>query len=243
MLLRLDWVHAHFLGVGQIVNGNILWELVVLGHFAPTHLGHSMSLNSAFASFKAFLRGRRLHCSQRGFTLGSLKHPQRGGQPEMALKAHDSRLVTAWLARECKHAADIDREAGRLRELVARHQEELCLCLEALPRHVGPSEAVGLSSCYQLFWGSLNLMSSRAIASGLSAWNNVPKQHFQYHQLDDCCEDSLNPKYFQGYTDEDFMQWVVRTAWGAAKGRLEFMTLNLWLLQQRGVWDDLVPCT
>ncbi len=67
----------------------------------------------------------------------------------------------------------------------------------------------------------------------------IPKLHFQFHLVDDMLQDGLNPKYYQGYADEDYMRFVIRIAWGAAPGSLELTTLDRWLLQQRDTWEQL----
>ena len=37
MLIRLDWMHAHLLGVAQIANGSILWELLMVYGLKVSH--------------------------------------------------------------------------------------------------------------------------------------------------------------------------------------------------------------
>ncbi len=37
MLIRLDWMHAHLLGVAQIANGSTLWELLVVYGLKVSH--------------------------------------------------------------------------------------------------------------------------------------------------------------------------------------------------------------
>ena len=65
------------------------------------------------------------------------------------------------------------------------------------------------------------------------------KQHFQIHLMEDMANDGLNLLSYQRYTDEDFMQHVVRMGWGAAKGHLEPDILERWLLQQAETWAEL----
>jgi hypothetical protein len=216
-----------------------LATLLQIGHFAPVALGHSVALNSAFAAFKSWLKRQKKHCTQKGFTLGSLSHPEKGNQPEMALKAHDSRIAVGWLAHEASIA--VDREgAGKLRLDVATSQVDLCILLELLPKYIrDPADVANLKAASERFWNALNTASAFAVETDAPRWNNLPKQHFQIHLMEDMANDGLNPLSYQGYTDEDFMQHVVRMGWGAAKGHLEPGILERWLLQQAETWAEL----
>ena len=54
MLNRLDWMHDHMLGVAQIVNANVLWELVEValqtGASTTTNsVAHACGLPSIFS--------------------------------------------------------------------------------------------------------------------------------------------------------------------------------------------------
>ena len=120
-------------------------------------------------------------------------------------------------------------------------QLEVCESLEALPRHVhdNPMGFRRAEAAFEGFWVCYNKLSAPAISTGSPCWHTVPKLHYEMHLLDDMRSDGLNPIYYQGYADEDYMQWIIKIAWGAAHGCLEDLTLQRWLFQQRGVWSEL----
>ena len=159
----------------------------------------------------------------------------------MGLKAHDSRVAIGWLATEAQRANDLANDSGKNRAAVVFFQMEVCESLEALPRHVhdNPMGFRRAEAAFEGFWGCYNKLSAQAISTGSPCWHTVPKLHYEMHLLDDMRSDGLNPIYYQGYADEDYMQWIIKIAWGAAHGCLEDLTLQRWLFQQRGVWSEL----
>jgi hypothetical protein len=129
-LVRCDFMHAAFLGIFQITCGNIIWELMELGHFAPVRMSIAQKLDFAFSCLHAYCREHGLTLDLRQFSPAVFNSPSDDRTIELHCKAHDCRVIVGWLASETSRSPDIATGRGRRRTALAWSQHNLCTTLE-----------------------------------------------------------------------------------------------------------------
>lgn len=90
-------MHTVNLGLAFTFNGSTLYHLLNIGWFGSPETPLLDRLNHAYDDFLIFCRIEKVRCSQKRFRVSTLLKKANG--PFLTTKAHNARVVVAWLAR------------------------------------------------------------------------------------------------------------------------------------------------
>lgn len=229
-LMRVDVVHNLLLGMLQYNNGSIIWDLMLTGHFGALAHGTNTLLRSAHSRFFAWCCSQGVRCSQPRFTPGRLGMSEATNYPCLDGKAHNMRIVTAWLADETQLAADLASPHGQKRAALAYLQGDFLTAIESEVKYLSQDHALLqriLSSGYGMLF-MLNDLANDMINSRRNLYHITPKFHQFVHLLMDVAHDMINPRTYQGYADEDFVGRIVEIAKMVHRSVISLRVLDHW---------------
>ena len=227
-LQRTGFMHCGLLGLFSCTSGDLMYDLMLHGHYGPIERSKEALIESAYASLQSYLCGHGRSISHRCFSMATIGSPQKGNYPCLGLKAHDVRMVISWLAWDTGRAADLGTEWGQRRHALAWATWEVCRSIETPRRYVvGPAlERVIMAA---ETWLDLYVsLCYEAKAAGVHRWHLLPKCHQFIHLFEDCQEDFLNPNSFAEWYDEDFMHHTRNMAFGSDRRTVCVSTLMGW---------------
>ena len=151
-------MHTINLGYGQQANGNVMASLLRRGTFGATALPLKSRLHTAYADFRAWLRERRITCSQPPFTMAMFNVRTDVSSPEMDSKAWNS-MASAWLSEvtAASRLQDTSDEAV-LCNAVAWGLSELYNCVERSPREMSEAQAAAAEEAGTLSLQAYNVL-------------------------------------------------------------------------------------
>ena len=161
---------------------------------------------------RSWMREHSLECSQSRFTAGSLSQGKHPAFAELKAKAHNARVMLAWIA-DVSRAAVVDDDHSRLRATMVWALASLCWTCDSHKDWAVPPAVA--DRIYQL--GHAFLASYQALAvwgvgerRRLYAWK--PKFHYFEHMLDRIVEEGINFTYLWNYGEEDVIGTAINIA-------------------------------
>lgn len=178
--VKTDLMHNLFLGSALHVIGSVLVELVEEGWFGNAPLQKQQRLTEAYLRFKAWLKLNRITCSAGRFTMEGLGWTSRYRYPEYKSKAHNARVVLAWLQTETRsNATSVGTTTSQMRATMVWCLAQYCYEVDTQPRehklqqHVADSMAsLGYSFLSTYMW-----MAREALRRQRCLYAVKPKLH------------------------------------------------------------------
>ena len=130
-LHRGDPMHIIFLGVALHFLGSCLWEIARSCFFGGGTI--KKQLASAWMHMKAWVRAHGLQCSQSRFTKLSLQIKANYNYPELKAKAHNARVMLAWMADLTSECSEDSSTHPELRASAAWALADFCARRDAQP--------------------------------------------------------------------------------------------------------------
>ena len=238
-LIRTDVMHACFVGLFQATSGSIIWELLILDHFAPAGSNMKIKLGSAFGAWRSYLRMNKFRIDARELTLSMLGNPQKDDNwADLNGKAHDCRMCVGWLAEETQRVSDVTTPYGRMRAALAWTTQAFSRALEEAPRYLDDSQASHIHKLGYQFLALYCGLHRINAASGTKVYHMLRKTHTFAHLLDDVLVEKLNPRHFSAWTDETFLHHVVQMCSGKELDGLPAAALLGWCTQAVARWQS-----
>ena len=187
MCIKKCAMHMLNLGLGALINGNILVALLEQGFFGdPANLPVESRLYLAWNDLKSFCRDEGIPCSQAPFkpNMAGCKGPN--SVPELDTKAYNGRVISAWLA-VCFAAAqpqNPDRERV-LMETAIWGLATLYQRIEESPRYLTPAQSESIYQCGMAMIQSYSALNAAAMRTRRPRWILKPKIHKVHHLLRD----------------------------------------------------------
>ena len=204
-LHRHDPMHNVFLGFGMRMVGSVIVELSTLGTWPGASF--KARLASAWVEMREWMKAHRLECSQPRFTPGSFGQAKnQSNYAGLKAKAHNCRVLIAWVSSKCESCADRDGDRGRVRATMAWSLADWCWRVDQHTHWALPVElAETLYQRSQTFLLTYQFMSKWALSQGkrLYAWK--PKHHYFEHLNMTVRRERLNPKFLWNYAEEDLI--------------------------------------
>ena len=153
---------------------------------------------------RAWVRDHGLSCSQPKFKARNLNLFTAADYPELKAKAHNCRVLVAWMAGEC--ARFRDGQNGALR----------AACTWALARFawLGDSHdhwklpealATEMFDVGHHFLQCYKALANQAIRDNKKLWSWKPKLHYYEHFLDILNQEKINYVYLWNFSEEDLI--------------------------------------
>lgn len=184
-LVRTDLMHNLMLGTALHVIASAIVQLANEKWFGPGRATASR-LQEAYSRFMQWRKDNNVNCCIPRFTAARLGW-SRGKFPEYQSKAHNARVVLAWLQQEASKAAE--REGAGTRSCMRAHMLErvamYCYLLDTLPkdRPLTQNQADSLADCGSEFVASYLWMARDALANRQTLYAAKPKLHQPAPQL------------------------------------------------------------
>ena len=132
--------------------------------------------------------------------------------PCLKAKAYNARVVVAWLAEKTYESAHLDGEHGRLRSVCIWGFAEFFYLIEREPRHLSDEGSARLIRAGNAFLQCYGALAADCHQSGDALYYLIPKHHAVAHTLLDLEVERYNARFYQCYSDEDFVGRMKRIA-------------------------------
>ena len=233
-MLKGDITHTLHLGLCLHVVACSLVELAKANAFSevPARRSLKIKLHAAWVRFTAWCHERRIDHSQPAFTPARCGVKQ-GKSPCMisyAAKAHNMRVVTAWLADECRQSPDARTFQGRLRASCTFALAEFQFLLDCSPRFLD-TEPVRLAELVKNGYDFLHTyfaLHRRAKRLHVKRWPCVPKHHAFMHCIEDMVGLQYSCRFHTCYREEDFVGCIAKIAQACHRKTVGLRTLQRW---------------
>lgn len=235
-LLKADIMHLLHLGICMHMVACMLVDLCASNTFAevPRRSSLNRKLHAGWVRFRHWCAAKRIAHSQVEFTKARCG-AKRGQSPCMlsyAAKAHNMRVVSAWLSDECQNSPDIRQPRGRLRAsccfAFANFSFELDISARHLDEHPLHLQRI-VQNGYDFIYAYLEL-NRRARRMHLKRYAVTPKLHAFMHCLDDMQALQYSARYHTCYREEDFVGRVSAIATSCNARNVGLRTLQRWWL-------------
>jgi hypothetical protein len=179
-MVKTDLMHNLMLGTGLHVIASGLVQLCDEGWYGSRRVSGQRRLQEAFSRFKKWSKDNGINCCVPRFTTARLGW-SRGRFPEYQSKAHNARVVLAWLQKEaCEQSEHMG--AGPLAAMRAHMIERIatyCYLLDTLPkdRPLSQTEADRLADCGCEFIAAYTYMARAVLANRQTLYAAKPKLH------------------------------------------------------------------
>ena len=185
---------------------------------------------------KEWVRDHGLECSQSCFTMGSLSQGRKSNFAEIKAKAHNCRVMIAWLADVTRACGARDGHRGLARAAAFWALADFCYSSEVC-RDWALSEELAkkLHTRGHEFLCSYKVLANLALARREKQYGWKPKLHYFEHMLDTILVERINPTYFWNFAEEDLIGTAIDVAsrthrWTVAERVLDRLFLKLALV-------------
>ena len=161
------------------------------------------------AAFRLWVRARHLECSHGKFTVDGLNW-KASVYPELRSKAHNCRVILAWLAEVCRTVVGAPRD--RLRARAFFHLAAFCHMVDLQPVQLDPVVAREMADHGSQFLACYYALARDALTAGELLYAVKPKLHQFEHLCDGIRAELKNPRFFWNYGGEDFLGRIVTIA-------------------------------
>ena len=243
--LKADVMHCLHLGLCQHLVACTLLELCQAHTFTtvPRNSSLKRKLRAAWHAFKIWCRRHRIEHSQPEFTPArcGIKGTQSPCMLSYAAKAHNTRIVCAWLAEACMSSPDVTTFAGRLRASCNFSFAQFSFLLDCSRRYLDeqPVHMQNMISAGYDFFYAYRALHVRARRLHIKRWALIPKFHAFMHCLEDMMVLCYSARYHTWYKEEDFVGCMGRIAAACHASAVGLRTLQLWWLGIRIRLGDL----
>ena len=224
-LHRGDPMHIIFLGVGLHFLGSCLWEIARSGFFGYGTI--KKQLASAWLHMKRWVSAHGLQCSQSRFTKLSLQIKHGYNYPEIKAKAHNCRVMLAWMADLTSECSNDGSTHPQLRATAAWALADFCAQCDA-HRHWKLSVDLAdlLHSQIMSFLYCYKRLATLALANRMPLWAWKPKHHYMEHFADTLKVERLHPRLLWNFAEEDVIGLAIGVASGTHRSTIVERTMD-----------------
>ena len=233
-LMKADIMHLLHLGICMHMVACTLIELCASNTFSevPRRSSLNRKLHAAWVRFRDWCSARGIAHSQVEFTKArcGVKTGQSPCMLSYAAKAHNMRVVSAWLSDECQNSPDMQTRRGRLRASCCFAFANFSFELDTSARHLDdhPLHLQRIvQNGYDFIYAYLEL-NRQAARRRLKRYAVTPKMHAFMHCLDDMQALQYSARYHTCYREEDFVGRASAIATSCSARNVGLRCLQRW---------------
>ena len=231
-LIKFCSMHCSNIGILHVLNGSLVVLPCEHSYFGNDAL--EKQLRTMTTRMRQWASACQIEHSQVYITSGMLKRDPRG-YPELLGKAHNSRVLMAFLA-VCVRSLAQQHPADLELQLAARVATTMSVwhdLLERTPRYMTQIQAEALDNCGLSFVREYKRLAVLAFHQSKHRWKLIPKLHAFRHLCREMLATHYCCRFYHAFLDEDAMGSAKRIAQRVHPSVLEVRVLSRLLLRYK----------